>query len=216
MVSLRKELEMSAILALLTALVLIIVGVARSKTPRKVPVPVLARRYLHQGHAWIRENEDMHIVVGMDDFSQTLIGRIDEVLLPRMLKFVRQGEVAWRVRHGARTIPILSPVTGWVIEKNENVWRSPELINDSPYSSGWLFKVFPVSLPAQLNNLMTSKTARAWLDLVQSRLSQFFSNAPVLLYQDGGVMMKDLCDRCSDEEWERLAKEIFLTPNSVG
>ncbi len=207
---------MSAILALLTALVLILVGAARSKIPKKAPVPVLARRFVHPGHGWIRENEDGHVVVGMDDFSQTLIGRIDHVSLPRLLKFVRQGEVAWHVRHGARTIAMLSPVTGWVIEKNENVRRSPELINDSPYSAGWLMKVYAVELAAQLNNLMTGSMARAWRDLVQSRLSQFFSGSPALLYQDGGVMIQGLCDRCSDEEWQKLAMEVFLTHNSVG
>jgi hypothetical protein len=106
---------------------------------------------------------------------------------------------------------MVSPVTGWVVEKNEAVLRDPSLINTSPYGEGWLLKLKAYKLAPQLNNLLSGRAVRQWRDAVRARLSQFFSSGtPALMMQDGGVMVEDLADRCSDEEWETITREFFL------
>jgi glycine cleavage system H protein len=201
---------MSVILALVTAAVLVIMGMARTKKAQKHAAPVLVKRYVHPGHGWARMTDDGDVFVGMDDFAQSLIGSIDEVKLPRLLHRVVQGSAAWRVWHGHRLVAMVSPVTGRVIEKNEMVLRNPSLINMSPYGDGWLFKVRPRNVSSQLHNLFTGKAAHLWQDTVKARLVGFFSGTPALMYQDGGVVMKDLADRCSDEEWHAVTSEFFL------
>jgi glycine cleavage system H protein len=200
---------MSAILALLTATILIIAAMLRTRKPREHVEQVLVQRFIHPGHAWMRVNEDGHVVVGIDDFAQSLIGTISGVTLPHLLKHVSQGSPSWRMSHGHRVIPMVSPVTGWVIEKNESILRDPSIINSSPYGEGWLFKVRPSKLSRQLNNLLSGKGAQHWQDLMKSQLSRFFSVTPALMYQDGGVLMKNLADRCSDEEWDAIVREFF-------
>ncbi len=202
---------MSAILALATILVLIVIGLIRSRRPQPRREEVIVPRFIHPGHTWARETEDGDVLVGIDDFGQSLIGTIDEVELPRLLRRVEQGRVAWRVWHGHRLVGLVSPVSGRVIEKNEMVLNNPSLVNTAPFGDGWLLRIRPRRLPSQLNNLMTGRAAQQWLDTVQSRLSGFFTTTPALMYQDGGVMLKDLSDRCSDDEWRRLVKEFFLT-----
>jgi glycine cleavage system H protein len=147
----------------------------------------------------------------MDDFAQSVIGSIDSVMLPRLLKRVNQGGVAWEVNHGGRKLRMVSPVSGRVIEKNEMVLMNPSLINTSPYGDGWLFKVRPAKLAPQLHNLLTGRTVAEWQETVRTHLSRFFSATPALMYQDGGVMVSNLSERCSDEEWKGLTKEFFLT-----
>jgi hypothetical protein len=132
------------------------------------------------------------------------------VELPRLLKRIEQGKTAWRVRHGSREVSMLSPVSGRVIEKNEMVRADPSLLNSSPYGDGWLLRVRPRRLAPQLCNLFTGKAAQLWLDAARSRLAGFFASTPALMYQDGGVMMTNLSDRCSDDEWDRIAREFFL------
>jgi len=105
---------------------------------------------------------------------------------------------------------MVSPVTGRVIEKNEMVLNDPSLVNSSPYGDGWLIRVRPRRLPAQLHNMLTGKPAGQWQDAVRAQLSRFFSGTPALMYQDGGVLVTNLCERCSDDEWNRLLKEFFL------
>lgn len=201
---------MSAILALLTAAILIVVGWLQSRRPHKEIAPVIVRRYHHRGHAWVRESDDGDVVVGIDDFAQSLIGSVDEVRLPRLLRKVRQGGVAYYLRHGERVVPILSPVGGWVIAKNEMLASNPSLVNTSPYGDGWLVRVKPIKLQLQVNNLFSGKATQQWLDAARSRLHQVFAGTPALMYQDGGEIIRDLSDKCSNAEWDAIVNEFFL------
>ncbi len=201
---------MSALLAVATAIVLIIWGMVRKHKAAEAVKPVFVRRYIHPGHTWMRVTEDGDVLVGVDDFAQSLIGTIDAVELPRLLKRLDQGGVAWRIRHHQRVVPMVSPVSGRVIERNEMVLRDPMLINTSPYGDGWLLRVRPKRLRVQLNNLFEGKNAHHWIELARMQLNRLFSGTPALMYQDGGVMLHDLTDRCSDEEWKNVAREFFL------
>jgi glycine cleavage system H protein len=202
---------MSTILAFLTAVILILVGLLRPRTARKPAEQVLVPRYVHPGHGWLRTTEDGDVLVGMDDFAQSVIGSIDSVALPRLLKRVEQGGAAWEVVHGNRKLKMVSPVSGRVIEKNEMVLINPSLINTSPYGDGWLFRVRPAKLSPQLHNLLTGKSVFEWQETVKAQLSRFFGATPALMYQDGGVLVSNLSERCSDEEWKGVTKEFFLT-----
>lgn len=202
---------MSIILAILFAAILILVGLFWPRHARKPVSQVLVPRYIHPGHGWLRVTEDGDVLVGMDDFSQSVVGSIDSIKLPRLLRRVNQGGIAWEVSHGGRKLKMVSPVSGRVVEKNEMVQNNPSLINNSPYGDGWLFKVHPTKLSPQLHNLLTGKTVTEWQETVRVHLSAFFSATPALMYQDGGVMISNLSERCSNEEWQKLTKEFFLT-----
>jgi glycine cleavage system H protein len=201
---------MSAILAIATACVLIIWGVFHKAKKSVAAKPVFVKRYIHRGHTWMRATDDGDVLVGIDDFAQSLVGSIDDVELPRLLRRVKQGHPAWSLRHHRRVVPFVSPVSGRVIEKNEMVLRNPLLVNSSPYGDGWLLRVRPSKLESQLNNLFTGKAAQQLLEMAKGQLVRLFSTTPALTYQDGGVLLKNLGDRCSDEEWEALKKEFFL------
>ncbi len=201
---------MSILIGLIAALVFISFEFLRKKRKSDIPQPVIVKRYVHPGHSWMRMTDDGDVLVGIDDFAQSLIGTIDTVDLPRLLRRVEQGSIGWRLRHGIRTIPILSPISGRVIEKNEMVLHNPQLVNTSPYGEGWLLRIRPTQLKSQMNNLFTGKASQQWLEQAKTQLVRFFSATPALMYQDGGFIVKDLSDRISDEEWRVLAGEIFL------
>jgi glycine cleavage system H protein len=201
---------MSAILALITAIILVMMGLIRSRKPRERPAPSIIERYVHPGHTWVRTTSDGYVVIGVDDFAQSLMGMITGIVLPRYLTHVTQGRTVLRLSHSGRDLSMLSPVSGWVVEKNEMVLNNPSLINVSPYGEGWLFKVKPYRLSTQLNNLLNGRTAHLWQDAARARLRQFFSGTPALTFQDGGVIVNDIADRCSDAEWKALTEEFFL------
>lgn len=200
---------MSVLLALLTACVLIAWGVLHKSKKRVVASPVFVERFVHPGHTWMRLTEDGDALVGIDDFAQSLIGSIDGVELPRLLKRVEQGNVAWYVRHNHRIVPLVSPLSGRVIEKNEMVLHNPSLVNSSPYGDGWLLRIKPRRIKTQLHNLLTGKHAQQWLEHARQQLIRIFSATPALMYQDGGVIVKDLSDRISEEEWRMLEIEFL-------
>jgi glycine cleavage system H protein len=207
----NEDTTMSIILALTTVLILIAADqLRRSAKGTPEMQPVIVKRYHHLGHTWVRETADGDVLVGIDDFAQSLIGQIDGLDLPRILKKVNQGGLAFQIHHGKRIVPIVSPVSGRVIEKNEMVLNQPWLVNTAPYGDGWILRIRPNRLSQQLNNLLTGKPASQWLDSMKPRLASLFSATPALMYQDGGMLMNDLADRCSDAEWNRLVETFFL------
>ena len=201
---------MSLILALVVATIIILIRVMYKEKPKEETRPVLVKRYVHPGHTWMKLTQDGDVIVGIDEFGQSVIGSIDEIRLPRLLRKVRQGEVGWTVKHGDRLVSMRSPVTGRVIEKNEMVLNDASLINSSPYGDGWLFRVRPAKLNFQLSNLFTGRAASKWQDLERAELGRFFSGTPALMFQEGGVMIQNLADRCSDDEWKAIARQFFL------
>ncbi|HXV74909.1 MAG TPA: glycine cleavage system protein H, partial [Candidatus Polarisedimenticolaceae bacterium] len=122
----------------------------------RMPAPALARagrsvesaagrwfelrseRLYHQGHTWVdRERPDV-VRVGVDDFARRLIGAPQRVDLPRPGTRLRPGERGFRLIAGGKAIDVLSPVAGRVVERNEEVRRTPALVDDDPYDRGWL------------------------------------------------------------------------------
>ena len=202
---------MSIILAFVFALTVILVQVFRSKKPKDIGEPVLLKRFVHPGHGWLWETEDGHVMVGMDNFAQIVLGTVHDVKLPRLLQHVEQGEVAWEVWHANRRLRMVSPVSGWVVEKNEMVMQNPSLINSAPYGDGWLIKVRPYRLAHDLHNMLSGRAVQQWLDGLKDQLVRHFRTTPALLMQDGGVLVEHLSERCSDEEWRQIAREFFLT-----
>lgn len=200
---------MSLILALTVATIIILFRMMQKEKPQESAKPVLVKRYVHPGHSWLKLTQDGDVIVGLDEFGQSVIGSIDEVKLPRLFHRVRQGEVGWTIRHGNRVVPMRCPVTGRVVEKNEMVLNNPSLINSSPYGDGWLFKVRPSKINLQIHNLFTGRVASRWQDAERSELARCFSGTPALMYQEGGVMLQNLADKCSDEEWRTIAKQFF-------
>jgi len=75
------------------------------------PVPVPARVpqfpsdvYYHNGHAWMKLEGGNRIKVGLDDFTQQVMGNIDDIEVPPIGGKLNQGDVAWKVRHGQRKL----------------------------------------------------------------------------------------------------------------
>jgi glycine cleavage system H protein len=201
---------MSAILSFLTAAILVIIGIFRSKRSTEPTKEVIVRRYVHPGHSWVRETEDGSVLIGIDDFAQNVIGTVESIELPRLLKGVKQGEAAMVLHHGDHSVKMVSPVSGHIIEKNEMVMANPSLVNTATYGDGWLLRVKPSKKVGEMNNLLSGKSLQQWQEAVRVRLHQFFSATPALMYQDGGEFVKDLSDKCSVEEWDKLTKEFFL------
>ena len=202
---------MSMLLAIAMALALILWSVLRKSKPAVVPKPVFVRRFVHPGHTWAKETDDGDVLVGVDELAASLIGTVDGVVVPRLLKKVRQGEAAWYVKHNDRIVPLVSPVTWRVIEKNEMVEHHPELIATSPYTDGWVLRIRPRKLHAQVRNLFSGRAAHQWLEEARARLVAMFSEAPALMYQDGGELLRDFAARLSEDEWKRLVREFLLT-----
>ncbi len=98
-------------------------------------------RYL-SSHEWVRLEEDGETAtIGITDHAQDLLGDVVFVELPELDSVIAAGEEAGVVESVKAASDIFSPVSGTVIEINEALEDSPELVNSDPYDDGWFFKI---------------------------------------------------------------------------
>jgi glycine cleavage system H protein len=102
-----------------------------------------------KSHEWVKVEDDI-ATVGITDFAQDQLGDVVYVELPKVGKIVSSGETIAVVESVKTASDIYSPVSGEVLEVNSALENSPELINESAYENGWLFKVRLDSLSSEL------------------------------------------------------------------
>jgi glycine cleavage system H protein len=91
---------------------------------------------------WVRQDEDM-ITVGITDHAQTMLGDLVYVELPEIENGYEAGQECAVIESVKAAADIYCPVSGEVIEINEDLLENPQLINEDPYGKGWLMRIRP-------------------------------------------------------------------------
>lgn len=109
--------------------------------------------YYHEEHSWARV-EDGRVTVGMNDFFQKEAGDIVFIDLPEEEEDVNQGEVCGKIQSRKWIGKLVAPVSGEIVEINEELEEDTGLINSDPYGRGWILVIDAEDLDSDLDNLM--------------------------------------------------------------
>jgi len=110
----------------------------RFSSLRPVNVPQ-ELRYTSQ-HEWVRVDGNV-ATVGITDFAQDALGDVVFVQLPEVGLLVEAGGSCAEVESTKSVSDIYAPVAGTVVEANQALDETPELVNQDPYGDGWIFRV---------------------------------------------------------------------------
>ena len=111
--------------------------------------------YFSESHEYVRVEGEFGYV-GISDYAQKQLGNIVYVDMPDVDDDVEVGEVFGAVESVKAASDLLSPVSGTVVEVNESLEDSPELINQDA-NENWIIKV-KLSDPSELESLMDEDT----------------------------------------------------------
>lgn len=111
----------------------------------------MTRRFT-KSHEYIRMDGEVG-VIGISDHAQKELGDVIFVELPEAGSSVTAGEQFGSIESVKAFSELYSPVSGEVVEVNENLSGTPESVNTSPYEDGWMIKV-RLGNPAELDALM--------------------------------------------------------------
>jgi len=111
--------------------------------------------YFTKSHEWAKIDGDV-ATLGVSDFAQNELGDITYLELPEPGTTITQGEPLGVIESVKAASDIYTALSGEVLETNQDVVDSPELVNSSPYDKAWLVKV-RLSDPSEVNNLMDSE-----------------------------------------------------------
>jgi len=106
-------------------------------------------------HEWVRV-EGERATVGITDYAQEQLGDIVYLDLPKVGTAVRQSEKLGEIESVKAVSDFFSPLSGEVTELNEEVVKSPELVNQDPFGRGWLLEL-TLSDAGEVAKLLTAQ-----------------------------------------------------------
>ena len=103
-------------------------------------------------HEWLKVDGDV-ATVGVTDYAQEQLTDVVFVELPELNKIVEPSESIAAIESVKSVSDILAPLSGEIIEINEDLIDNPQLINEDAYGKGWMFKI-KLSKPEEQENLL--------------------------------------------------------------
>ncbi len=119
--------------------------------------------YYHGDHAWVKIEDDGTVRIGMDDFYQQTAGETTYIDLPFEGDEVEQGETCGKIQSAKWVGKFVAPISGEILETNEDLEDDCTLINTDPYGEGWIMKMKPENLDEELESLSHGEKVEEWL-----------------------------------------------------
>ncbi len=121
--------------------------------------------FYHSEHAWARLEDDGRVRVGMNDFFQAAAGEIVYVDLPFEDDDISQGETCGKVQSSKWVGKLVAPISGTIVEVNEELEGDSTLINSDPYGAGWIMVLEPEDWDGEVENLLQGESpVTEWLE----------------------------------------------------
>lgn len=116
----------------------------------------------HKEHAWVKV-KGKKATVGISFYAQESLGDIVYVDTPEVDSTIDAGTELTQIESTKATSSVISPVSGTILEFNEDLTDSPEIINEDPYGKGWI-AVIEIENDSELNDLMDAGDYEKYLE----------------------------------------------------
>jgi glycine cleavage system H lipoate-binding protein len=173
--------------------------------------------YWDAGHLWVRPVGGGAARIGLDSFALRVVGRVDEVRLPRAGQAVSRGERLFSVRQGTRWADFRSPVDGLVRQVNRSAGPIAAVsARREAGESTWVCEVEAEDLATSLEGLLDKSAVRGWMARELERVLAFFRETAGpearlgAVLPDGGTLVDGLLESVDDEDWDRFTRIFFL------
>ncbi|MEG0024617.1 MAG: glycine cleavage system protein GcvH [Akkermansia sp.] len=104
-------------------------------------------------HEWIELNGDI-ATLGITDHAQAELSDVVFVDLPEVGATFSAGDAVAVVESVKAASDVYTPISGEIVEVNEELSADSSLVNSDPYASGWIYKI-RVDVPSEIDDLMT-------------------------------------------------------------
>ncbi len=118
--------------------------------------------YYSKEHEWVKIEGDK-CRVGITDYAQKSLHEVVFVDLPKIGMNVSQSQSIGTVESVKAVTDVFSPVSGEIVEANQNLPDRPELVNQSPYGDGWIAIIKPSNLDPEIKSLLDARNYSEYL-----------------------------------------------------
>lgn len=117
--------------------------------------------YFSKDFEWVKIEGDK-VRIGITDYAQKSLREIVYAELPSVGSDVKQDEPYGTLESVKAVSDLVAPVSGTILEVNDEAQSKPETLNEDPFGKGWLLIVKPSNLQAELANIMDFDNAVEW------------------------------------------------------
>lgn len=116
----------------------------------------------HKEHTWVRVS-GKKATIGITDYAQEQLGDIVYIDLPDVDSEIEKDAEFSEIESTKATSSVIAPVSGTILEVNEELDESPEIINEEPYGKGWI-AIVEMSDPSELDDLMDASDYQSYVE----------------------------------------------------
>jgi glycine cleavage system H lipoate-binding protein/ABC-type phosphate transport system substrate-binding protein len=182
----------------------------------KVP----AGLYFDKTHTWAFMEQNGMVKVGIDDFLQHITGPITRIKLKDPGSTVKKGDQILSIIQNGKQLNLYAPVSGIIKEQNKVLETNSSLINSSPYTEGWIYKIEPTNWLRENPLLFMAEKQKTFIKNEFSRLKDFLAAAlnadagkyAQVVLQDGGELKDGALSNLGPEVWEDFQTK-FIDPS---
>ncbi len=116
----------------------------------------------HKEHTWVKVS-GRKATIGITAYAQDALGDIVYIDLPEVDIDIEANSEIGEIESTKATSSLISPLSGRVIEVNEDISESPEIINDDPYGKGWI-AILEIDDVSELDDLMDASEYEKYVE----------------------------------------------------
>ena len=174
-----------------------------------IQVPI--SNFLHRGHTWVALENAGRVRLGLDDFSQKVLGPASKISMPKIGQQINANEPFLALGRQRNKAEVLAPLAGVIEAVNPKVRERPKVVHDDPYGEGWLFMVTPSNLKRDLETMLFGHCNIAWIKSEINRLLGMLEAEIGATLPSGGTLIDDVFGNYPKLGWKRLVHEFLHT-----
>jgi len=170
--------------------------------------------FIAKNHTWVSMNQAGIAKVGIDDFANKLVGKIDSIELPNLGMNIKIGQPLFTIKQPNRTISFKSPVSGNVSQINTVLEQNLAVLNITPYERNWVCALDAENIDIEIKDL---KIGRSAVTFYQDDIEQFNVLMKDLIktekkegeYVEESLLYVGQLEKLNDMNWEKIVSEFF-------
>jgi glycine cleavage system H lipoate-binding protein len=167
-----------------------------------------------RSHTWTYLERNGNIRIGLDAFLQKITGQITKIELKPPGQMIEKGETIFILVQNGKRLEIKSPLSGMIMEINQDLEDNASLVNEAPYSEGWIYMIEPVRWENEYQDFFRPRSYLEWIKTEYARLKDFLARIPgtsskEVILQDGGEIREGLLKEFGPEVWDDF-QTIYL------
>ncbi len=165
--------------------------------------------YIHKGHAWARVEYGGRVRIGLDDFGNRLVGKVDSFRLPSLGTRLKVQSESFILRREGNEAGVKAPISGIVTAVNQKLLDYPACSNKDPYCAGWVMLMDPLELKSDLKDMTFGVESVKFIEAEAERLLSMISDDPAAAAATGGEPISDVYGAFRELGWQNLVKSFI-------